>query len=565
MGTFLTALLLITAATAWGQLDTLYQEYFTDGQMTLNWFSGWEGGNNMEVDWWEGNPSGDNWVGFVGNDLSGGNVGTALAGDLNMTDYEIHAYLYTTVNTGTYHGIVARWDTTGGFNMFYYLRTDFDNDQRIQLRKYPGESGYGETIAEWSGAQIPGGVPTSDSWHRLGLKVEGNQLWAYYDDQELPGCPYEDTYTSRGFFGVYVFNFLQTTQTTCDDIVILGEAGAQPFDFVPTSNHFLDENFEEMIYRPAENQTVYFSLDWEALNGFATSSPFDIVLEMDDTPIFQTTNPGVEPNSSHTTQSDAWTATLGEHTLRWTLDARDQVAEQNEDNNVLEETFLVLPENAYDFSADSTWITDLDTIPITTGEVPDDEDVLFVLHWSVPMGSGTVSAFNIRLDVDGEEYFLTTIPFVQSGETYMTVSDPWTPAELGFHYFEWFIDPDNWVDEFAEWNNSTLDGFDVVEAPGVKWDAHNAGGVAESFRISGVFPNPFNPTVTLRYENAGPGILKLTVYDVAGREVAVLADGFHPSGVWEVTWSGEEIAAGTYFAVLEGNGKRDVQPLMLVK
>jgi hypothetical protein len=559
------SLLLLTFGTqAWGQLDTLYAEYFTDGSLTLDWFSGWEGGDNMNTLAWPGNPSGDGWVGSVGNTLSGGGVGSALAGELNLTDYELYANIYCKVTVGPpgpYNAIVARWDTVGG-NQYYYFRADFDADQRLQLRKYPA-GGMGETIAEWVGAAIPGGVPTTSGWHNMGLKLEGNQLWAYWDGNELSGSPFTDSYSSRGFFGVYIFNFMGSDSTYCDDIIVLGEAGAQPFDFVALDNHYLDEMQQELTIRPAENQTIYFSLDWDAINGSATSPAFDIVLEIDQTEVFRETNPGVEPNSTHETLSDAWIAELGEHTLTWTLDADNQVPEGNEDNNVLEETFLVLAEDAPDLAADSSWVATEDTVQYTV-DPGNTDPVRFVLFWSVPMGGYPVSGFDITMDLDGEDYYLSTIPFAQPGENYMAVTDVWT-AEEGFHYYEWYVDATNAYDEFSEGNNAILAGFDVGPVPGVQWEPRNLSSIAEDFRFSGIFPNPFNPDVTLQYENVEPGIIKLTVYDVAGREVAVLTDGFHPSGVWEITWSGEEIAAGMYFAVLEGSGQRAVQPLLLVK
>jgi len=542
--------------------DTLYTEVFAEGSVTLDWFTPWEGGDEIQTDFWPGNPSGDDWVGLIANGGSGGGVGTALAGTINMTDYMIESNIYTTVGTGSYNGIVARWDSTNGINTYYSLRADFDADQRLQLRWYPGSSGFGETIHEWSGAQIPGGVPTADSWHKLGLKVEGNQVWAYYDDTELSGSPFTDNNVPRGFFGIYIFNFLTTTETYCDDIYVTGEAGPQPFDFVALENTMLDEMQEPKIYRAAEGETVYFQLDWDAINGEGTSPGFRTTMEIDDEVYFIDDNPGVEPNSSHTLVSSAWTAELGEHTVRWTLDALDAVPEGNEDNNVIEETFLVLSPDAYDFSADSTGITDEDSVAVD--EVVEDNPYLFNLYWSVPMGSGGVSAFDIRLDIDGSQEYLTTIPFVMSGQNYVTYSNPWTATGLGFHYFEWFIDPTNLVDEFAEWNNSTLDGFEVVIEPGVT-DPWNLTNQASTFKISSVYPNPFNPEVTLEYQITQPGDVTLTVYDVAGREIEVLVDRFQPSGVWQVTWSGEKLAAGTYFAVLESNGVRDVQPLLLVK
>ena len=554
-------LLMILAGGLWAQ-DTLYYEFFTDGTMNLNWFTPWEGGNNMEVDYWEGNPSGDCWVGLVGNELSGGGVGTALSGEMSMTDYEIEAQIYCTVDTGTYHAVVARWDTSEGMNKYYYFRSDFDSDQRLQLRKFPGESGFGETIAEWTGAQIPGGVPTTDSWHPLKLKCEANQLWVYYDGVELEGCPFTDSYSSYGFFGVYVFNMMSTAETYCDDIVVMGEGGIQPIDLIAQSNVFLNENFQVMTLRPAEGQTVYFKFYWDAVNGEEISPPFTIILEIDDTEIFSSVFPGAEPNTSYSLFSNSWTAVLGEHTLRWTLDTDNTVPEGNEDNNILEEEFMVVPTTAYDFQADSAWVADTDTIEYEDNPVGGDE-VLFPLFWSVPMGEGASGAFNILMELDGEQYYLETIFGVTSGENYVTTAGPWTATE-GFHYFSWAIDADNWVDEFNENNNFIMDGFDVDPGGSVEW-GDTAGLFPKRIRISDVFPNPFNPSVTLRYENSYPGMLKLVIYDVNGREVATLFEGYSPAGIGEVTWKAEGLASGTYFAVLSASGDRSVQPLLFVK
>lgn len=556
-----TALLLGVVSVVWGQ-DTLYTEYFTDGTTSLNWFTPWTGGDNMVVGYLEGNPSGDNWVGLISNVQSGGGVGTTLAGELTMTDYEVQAQIYCTVNTGTYHAIIARWDTTDG-NSYYYFRSDLDSDQRLQLRKYPGASGFGETIAEWVGNDIPGGVPTQDSWHHMALKCEGNQLWVYWNGVELTGSPFTDDYLSAGFFGLYVFNFMGTALTYCDDIIVLGEAGPQPFDFIAQANHYLNDNLEEMTLRPAENQIISFRLDWDAINGSTTSPAFDITLEIDDVEIFRENNPGVEPNTSHQTQSNPWTAILGEHSLRWTLDVNYTVPESNENNNVLVDTFLVLPVTAFDFQVDSSWVADSDTM-LYEDTVEVNDEVLFVLNWSVPMGSGASGAFNITVELDGEDYYLETIMGVQSDSNYVTVTHPW-PATEGFHYYIWRLDADDWVDEFNENNNFIMDGFDVNPVSSVPQDGRSVSLLPGDTRLTNVYPNPFNPAVTLRYQHAQPGKLKLVIFDTTGREVAVLIDGFIPQGSGELTWEAEDLAAGIYFAVLTGGGYRSVQPLLFVK
>jgi len=551
---------------AMGQ-DTLYYDYFTDGSMNLDWFTPWEGGDNMEVDYMPGNPSGDDWVGLIRNGQSGGGVGTTLEGELAMTDYQIEAYVYVTVNSSTYHGICARWDTTGG-NRYYYLRTDFDSDQRLQLRKFPGQMGMGEDILVWTGAQIPGGVPTADGWHHMALKCEGDQLWAYWDDQLLSGCPVTDSYCTNGFFGLYVFNFMNPdVETICDDIIVTGEAGPMPFDLVPNDNTILDDQNQPLGMRPYEGQQIKFQLDWTALGGSATSPPFDVVMNLDDSEFYRTTINGVEPNSTHETISTTYSAAIGNHTIEWVLDDGNTVSESNETNNTLEEDFLVLEEGAFDFQADSAWIGDNDLVLYE--ENPEAGDpVKFILWWSVPMGDGFSPAFNIAMDlievgVDTTELYTELIPTASSGENYETVTDAWT-AEEGFFVFQWFIDVDGWVDEFIENNNFIMNAVTVDPPTHVGWGDPGQF-LPDKTQFIGVYPTPFNESVKLAYNVAANGSVKISIYDINGRETAVLYDGFAVNGPAEIVWNAKDFASGTYFAVLTDGITQSVQKLMYIK
>ncbi|NQS97598.1 MAG: right-handed parallel beta-helix repeat-containing protein, partial [candidate division Zixibacteria bacterium] len=78
-------------------------------------------------------------------------------------------------------------------------------------------------------------------------------------------------------------------------------------------------------------------------------------------------------------------------------------------------------------------------------------------------------------------------------------------------------------------------------------------------------PNPFNPTTAISYQLPAASYLKLTVYDISGREVARLVDGFKPAGVHEATFDGSELASGVYFARLTAGGMSQVRKLIMVK
>ena len=64
---------------------------------------------------------------------------------------------------------------------------------------------------------------------------------------------------------------------------------------------------------------------------------------------------------------------------------------------------------------------------------------------------------------------------------------------------------------------------------------------------------------------AATGVARLAVYDLAGRQVAVLADGLQAAGSHQVSFDAAGLPAGLYLARLEANGHSETQKLLLVK
>ena len=60
------------------------------------------------------------------------------------------------------------------------------------------------------------------------------------------------------------------------------------------------------------------------------------------------------------------------------------------------------------------------------------------------------------------------------------------------------------------------------------------------------YPNPFNPTTTIDYQLPTISQVKLTVYDLLGREVATLIDDVKGAGTHSVTWDASQFASGAY-------------------
>ncbi|MGA9117176.1 MAG: T9SS type A sorting domain-containing protein [Bacteroidota bacterium] len=61
------------------------------------------------------------------------------------------------------------------------------------------------------------------------------------------------------------------------------------------------------------------------------------------------------------------------------------------------------------------------------------------------------------------------------------------------------------------------------------------------------FPNPFNPSTTIRFRIPSSTRVRLAVYDVLGRQVALPVDGVLQAGTHEVRFDGSSLASGTYF------------------
>lgn len=72
-------------------------------------------------------------------------------------------------------------------------------------------------------------------------------------------------------------------------------------------------------------------------------------------------------------------------------------------------------------------------------------------------------------------------------------------------------------------------------------------GSPAGFGLRQNYPNPFNPTTLIRYTVAGEGIVTIKVYDIVGREVAVVMNGKVPVGTYEVLFNAPQtLTSGVY-------------------
>ena len=70
--------------------------------------------------------------------------------------------------------------------------------------------------------------------------------------------------------------------------------------------------------------------------------------------------------------------------------------------------------------------------------------------------------------------------------------------------------------------------------------------VPDGFRLDQNYPNPFNPSTRIRYALGAPQAVQLRIYDLLGREVAVLVDGLRAAGQHEVVFEAGDLPGGIY-------------------
>ena len=87
----------------------------------------------------------------------------------------------------------------------------------------------------------------------------------------------------------------------------------------------------------------------------------------------------------------------------------------------------------------------------------------------------------------------------------------------------------------------------------------------DGFRLEQNYPNPFNPTTTIAFTLKSRQTASLRIYDMLGREVAVLFDGVKRPGRYEFNWDAGSLPSGVYFYRLRSAGFVDSKKLVIVR
>ncbi len=92
----------------------------------------------------------------------------------------------------------------------------------------------------------------------------------------------------------------------------------------------------------------------------------------------------------------------------------------------------------------------------------------------------------------------------------------------------------------------------------------------EQFELYPVFPNPFNPSTTIRYAVPVAGAVRISVHDLQGRHVCTLVDRHIEPGNYQVSWDGRNqwgisVPSGVYFVRMNADRFQAVRKVMFLK
>jgi hypothetical protein len=152
----------------------------------------------------------------------------------------------------------------------------------------------------------------------------------------------------------------------------------------------------------------------------------------------------------------------------------------------------------------------------------------------------------------------------------LDVTDPVALVLVGFYDPEWLWGTNDAALTLAVSGDLVyvLDRFDgvyIVRNDLVAVGLVEPAGIPNEFFLYPNYPNPFNPTTTISYGLPRLSEATLTVYDVLGREIRVLAFGTQPAGTHEVTFDAAGLPSGVYLYRLQTGDYVETRRMVVVR
>ena len=94
---------------------------------------------------------------------------------------------------------------------------------------------------------------------------------------------------------------------------------------------------------------------------------------------------------------------------------------------------------------------------------------------------------------------------------------------------------------------------------------NNLADIPDDFKLFNNYPNPFNPETKIMFNLPKSTKVRITVYDIVGRQVKSLVNDNKTAGSYAVIFNGNELTSGVYLYSLEAGAYKEVKKMLLLK
>ena len=178
-------------------------------------------------------------------------------------------------------------------------------------------------------------------------------------------------------------------------------------------------------------------------------------------------------------------------------------------------------------------------------------------------GESNLIGIDPRFDpVLGPPFLAPNSPCIDAGNPAATYNDREDPANPGFAL---------WPSLGGLRNDIGFTGGAAAAAPDTGWVSlprpYEPRKRPQDFSLGAPWPNPYNPTTRIPITLTRPEIVKLSVHNLLGQEVAVLVHGLKFAGRHEIEWNAAGLASGIYLITLEvvGQQRQETRAVTLLR
>ncbi|MGA3288003.1 MAG: glycoside hydrolase family 3 N-terminal domain-containing protein [Bacteroidota bacterium] len=164
--------------------------------------------------------------------------------------------------------------------------------------------------------------------------------------------------------------------------------------------------------------------------------------------------------------------------------------------------------------------------------------------------SSTADTGQIQLMTNGNVVSTLNLPMTGSWDTWQSFS---TSVELS--------EGPQFIRMYALHGGFRLNWMQFSLSTGVEEHAS----APQRFQLFPNYPNPFNPSTTIKYQVPKTSLVTLRVFDILGREIAFLVNEEKPAGTYNIQWDASTRSSGVYFYRLHAGSFIETKKMILLK